>query len=1171
MNLIAFPVGTTNLFPAANTVTGGQLMTEFNLRSRESVETPSSIKYIVGPSFAHSMDDFALSGQQDNMGVTISNSVLQISPGRAVVNGHYLESLVPINIDMTEVNTRLLKSGRTALTGDLAIGIRMMYSTEKTIAGSIKVENEDDYFEGVHIVILPKADMKLPVDVPEDESKVTAHLLLGTFKFMNGSVAGITQNADKVKYIDGNRISNVEDSTSSNFLTIPPLDPSKLYSLAGAGVDKKGNKIKTPTWQNSTGALMKWDSDHTKPEVLKPGHEFTDEAYFYYNQSDDKVQLVVPHLVNGKTYLYNTSGQKVYYPDKILDLPSADFSKRTGGAITKRYTDRIRTIDDKINDFYHVLGGRCLAAIDVLTDRALLPLLPTYANHIDHYLDDETIDGRLTAVEAATRALDNYNKQLQSLVLGWVAESTELAAINSALDVNTSQHNEFIQKHQEIDDQIQSLKEEIESLKGDSTGGGSSEPVHDWTSVNNIPKKVDGATSDNLTNLQSSLKTLIKELQDAVDADYQHFKDQESAINSTLGVHGVTINNLVSTTSQHTTAINNIRIKVDTLEESIDSIVEERVDAAETELEEKFEAKVDEWVDTIQTQLDEGLAAIVEEYRLGRAEIHVGDYIIVRQDMTVEVGESGRYPSTMYVVLPGECSSIKYGYHVDVTHCDGKNREAAIKMHKRLLPNEFKYIGVLLNEVEVDKNGTQFTPPADTELGMVAPQSVFNLLEADSYGGVPGKDYFAVRVCEYDEDGSINTIESYLYTPNTTAEPSKWSEPYWLTGEIQLATEDAVGGFLNVDSTALGSGYVARDDTGHLRLLDYELLASGVLAYNLGHDFQTSSGLGYEEVQSELDNYVNYRVAFPNIMHLESTSDPLQQRTINVTVDISEWDADVASANIITLGNIDSRFGTAVHVHLVGKGNSSTTVDLVDIEKLKLDISSLEGDVKINLRNCSLCYDAYVLDRLSYIEGLSLWYEKYEEDDPNLIVDDRTVELDGDVPAARASSDEEYWSEDARGDFYYRYALKSITLGSDGTIIRMGIYISDDTTVDKADDQVEGTRVFVSSFKPPQSTSLPYPTTLFKKQIKVSGEFVTSYPIENPKGYVVKDNTFSILTGGYDEYTATRTAGMISIFTRYMFVNNAIVTMEGKDLSDDIPVIDSWKSGEYHIFYGGII
>ena len=103
MNFVLFPVGSTNIFPIVNSHAGGQYATEWNLRSRESVGTDPSVRYHIGPSYAHSAEDFAISQQLDGTGVPISSTSLQISEGRALVNGHFVESLAPIVIDIASL------------------------------------------------------------------------------------------------------------------------------------------------------------------------------------------------------------------------------------------------------------------------------------------------------------------------------------------------------------------------------------------------------------------------------------------------------------------------------------------------------------------------------------------------------------------------------------------------------------------------------------------------------------------------------------------------------------------------------------------------------------------------------------------------------------------------------------------------------------------------------------------------------------------------------------------------------------------------------------------------------------------------------------------------------------------------------------------------------------
>ena len=43
-------------------------------------------------------------------------------------------------------------------------------------------------YEGVQIVILPESEFQLPVDVADNQAKVTANLLLATFDYYNGHI-----------------------------------------------------------------------------------------------------------------------------------------------------------------------------------------------------------------------------------------------------------------------------------------------------------------------------------------------------------------------------------------------------------------------------------------------------------------------------------------------------------------------------------------------------------------------------------------------------------------------------------------------------------------------------------------------------------------------------------------------------------------------------------------------------------------------------------------------------------------------------------------------------------------------------------------------------------------------------------------------------------------------
>ena len=58
-------------------------------------------------------------------------------------------------VDLAEANIELLKEHKGSLKGSLVVGLRAMYSTEATIAGTMTVENDNHFYEGIQVVVLP--------------------------------------------------------------------------------------------------------------------------------------------------------------------------------------------------------------------------------------------------------------------------------------------------------------------------------------------------------------------------------------------------------------------------------------------------------------------------------------------------------------------------------------------------------------------------------------------------------------------------------------------------------------------------------------------------------------------------------------------------------------------------------------------------------------------------------------------------------------------------------------------------------------------------------------------------------------------------------------------------------------------------------------------------------
>lgn len=909
MNFIRFPVAGTNIFPIVNSTSGGQLLTEWNLRSRESVATNENIKYYCGPSYVHSEADFYVRIQTDGAGTKISTTALEILPGRAVVNGHFIDSLTTVSVDLAEANAQAKIEGSQPLSGQLCIGLKAMYSTDKTVAGSLLVENKYNLFEGIQIVVLPIDQFKLPEDEPKDENAVTAHVKLATFFYSNGAISTVENNyPKKCQNVSAERIGNIEQLISDKYITKTGLNSKNLYVFAGKGTDPATG---LDTWCNAVPSLMVWDSSPTTQSVDPK----VTEAEFVTSTSDGSVSLLVPHMqVDG----YNTfNGTPSYYSPKTFKVPLADFNSETSGTVNAAYTKHIKEIRNVINNLYNLPAGKQRAFINTLSDRADLP------------------------------------------------------AIN--------------------------------------------------------PK----------------------------------------------------------------------------------------------------------W--------------------------NIGDYIIVRQDNTV-VGETGidlsslSAPSTLYVVLPSYVQSVQYKESkTDTTLPDGLT-------------------GVKLGSISLSAAAGDTVP--DTEN-----TEIYNAmwgLPSDTIRGQVGIDYYVASYTALPVGEADPVTTYYYYTVSGNVGPNEYSTPVFVTGGVPLASTEMIGGFLNVPETERDYGYVYLDDTGHLRLLDYALLRSGTLAYQLGQDYAFGPGITNTETQTNLDEYVNDRVAFPNANQKSKSKTP---NIINITLELSKVDTESDDTREINIRNIDSRFGASIYLTITGDADSNTVINISDCQKIRIN-NNIAGTPVINIYRCGLYYDANVIDYIrsckrdtneypsgfSGILDFSLWYERYEEEQPNLIVDSMTV-IETDAPVITDEID--YWSESgAPNDNHFLYALQSITFSNDGSIIRCNLYMKNQTT---SNIQL-GLSILVGKFTLPQGAGLQYPKTSLTHQIKIDGTFVTAYATslnDKPNGYMVMQTSFTAITDTYDPYDqGAASSGNIAFYTNAQHVQN-YTGIEGTN--SGTVEIDAWSSNSFHTFTGSVI
>lgn len=1290
MNFVKFSVGDTNVFPMANSTAGGQLLSEFNIRSRESIGTPQAVKYMIGPSYTHCQEDFTVSFEIDSTGTVLSKQHIQISEGRAIVNGHFVESLAPAIIDLVAANAQIQAENRglspdnkkSLLKGELAIGLRVMYSTEMTTSGSLLTEDEDGMYMGVQIVILPKDEFFTPEDKPEDPNAVTAHLLLGTFKFVNNVISNIKQNPEKVQMISADRIGDVDKFLSSVYVTKTGLNPRHHYVYTTKGPESAQG---LDTWCEADESLMVWDAH----PVSSPGALHSEEAHFEYDSTTDKTNLVMPHKQIDGPELSTTDGTQEYFLDKVISLPTANYARNTGGVVDRSYTDNVKQVVNKLQKLYMLPNGRMRLYLDTLDSRSDLPDLnkeaitwqpgdyvvvgrdSTSLDEINADTPPSTIYMVLPGKVTGLTFVETRSKKLESLS-GDTSWNSMIISILSSIDWRTTIRNAIqntpagnifsvdwntvvrekilglpflnntnwaevitnaVDKYRDVDNvqwetviteawskayqdyttvraqQLQDATAKLTAAKEayETASINYNDAVVRQTAYNDLGKAYDDARID--------IRALEKLRQFSESSDWEDLRGRSSwssilvpevtlgkvTLHDGTAVTGLLVfpmadNPTPKTDNWYTLSTEqkteNLLLKASNkqpVSESSYQTVHERYVGYEAAAKNAFipaKKAYQEGMKVFEALGAKNLAkskldAAQQEYNAA----------LEGQEVAEELFNEGRYFPTADLaeaiaasidleginwtefLIDALAEGISDTSEIEWSNLIADNIEAssdaaqipwdtiipqALLEHIKNNHIEYDYMDQQLPESLKNKGGIEISRATSDRLieNVNTAKSVLGITDDQGYliddrpAGRVGVDYF--RIIYTDE--STNTVYHSFFTPSETSQKTYIDPPILLTGGVPYAQEDVVGGFLNVPESQLGAGYVYRNENGYLQLLDYDLLASGVLAYQLGEDFNCPAGLSSGEIQSNLDEYVNNRVAFPNANQLASSLTPY---VIHVYVNLSREDIGYE----ISLNNIDSRFNTVVYLHVSGESSTSCILNIIKCQKLRLDLNVI-GGITVNLVDTELYYDADILDKIEHISGLKLWYDRFTADEPNLLVQGMSVEY---VGTPSRVSNEEYWTVDSPNDNHYSYALKGITFDHTGHIVGAKMYVTDDITGNIED----GSYISTFEFKFPQSLGLPYPSTKISKSIKVTGAFVTAYPGPRETGYIVKDTKFTALSYGVQNITSL--SGVISFKTDVSHVERVFgigAYGEGLDL---LPNIDSWTTGSYHVFEGGTI
>lgn len=503
-----------------------------------------------------------------------------------------------------------------------------------------------------------------------------------------------------------------------------------------------------------------------------------------------------------------------------------------------------------------------------------------------------------------------------------------------------------------------------------------------------------------------------------------------------------------------------------------------------------------------------------------------GDYILVGQDRTVLSGINDTLnltpPATLYVVLP---PSVEHFSTIGIT---GTPYGAELAK---------KYLDQIADGITID-------PTHVTDELLLA---WFGAPE--QYNGEINEDYATLVYTTYDVS-NVATTTIYYYVVNGTTGLKVYSPPVLLTGQLPFASEELVGGFLNVATDNLDSGYVYLDENGHLRLLDYGLLRTGVLAYQLGEDFTVPSGLTVDEIQANLDDYVNNRVAFPNSNQ--------SSYVININISLPKSDTE----ETITINNIDSRFGASICINLSGEADSNTNVNIVNCEKVRIKSTYIVNGPKINLVNSCLYYDSDIIGSLNIISGLSLWYEAYSSDDPAIAIDGMTVVSLLDTTNALVVDDIDYWTTESPDDYHMQIGVHSITFNSQGIICGCGLLVKNNTTANVTLPM--GKSIVHDTFVLSSPSYLPFPTNKLMDRMYVTGQFITAYSQQIPLGFVVVDAKFTIMTSIGDG-SGTNVGEIAAIMDAYSMAYSNIDAV-----GNQMP-IDAWSTDVFHTFYGSVV
>lgn len=1111
MNFITFPVSTTNIFPIANSSSGGQLLSEWNIRSRETVGTHSEVTYDIGPSFTHSANDFKIQSHSDASNTLISGTELEITEGKAVVNGHFIQLLAPITIDLLQANTEAQLRNEAPLQGRLGVGLRVMYSTETTMAGSMLVEDNEDMFAGIQVVILPVDDLKDPQDEPENENNINCHLKLGTFDFVNGVIQNVIDNPEKTKYIDGDRIANMDKILSDNYLSKAGLNPKKLYVFSG-----KSPSSTMDTWCEATDSLIVWDRTPQTTSDLP-----TSQAVFTQSVDGNKVQLVLPHKqIDG---MIDGQGNPQYFKDRVLDFPVADYSANTPGAVTANYTKNIKNLASKLSNIYQFAKGKQVAYKESLSTITDLPKINPKWSVGDYVLvkEDYTVLGNSESYSSPSTiyaVIPGYISSIPSYY-GAVEDSDEIPDGLEGVELA-----ELV---------VSSRVVEERTVAGDSLG------------LHRLPKF---PVASQTATLVLSGSTVYQVQQTDL------FNDDGTPLNSFTIQVGYNVTRektaLISTNPNFASHYGSNPEIITVFGTTY--ITFNRIDKPTTPSDSDSDPK----------------------YSWEECGVSVGDTIIVVIDKTANIESGGIPGATLQLIsgvdfnpITGEIlnSAVNELYTVldtidyvspkavykyyHVTQADlfadfdtfrgEKGKDYFVAKYEYTTPNAdntetahyIKYYFVVSDAQPNDWSGTiQLTgqiPFAEEEV-----IGGFLNSPADSQHTDAGYIYL-------DDSGHLRLRDYALLRAGTLA--------YQLGEDI-----DEFGG-----GEALASIQATLDEAINDRIAFPS--QSQIENSSTPNVINITINISDDSSDSDDDTGVrslyirNIDSRFNTSIYFHFTGNATKKTIINfVDCEKIRIDSNIcgqAISNVYTEGPIINVYRCGLYYDPAIMNYIATCDRDYNTEFYTRQFTN-EQDV---------IYTDYYPSWFTGMKDITFWYQAYEDTDPQLTVDGMTVrELD----VALESEDVDFWTPAAPNDNHYATALSSITFSGDGTILGCGLLVANCST----DNITQDDTIILGQFTLPQGSGLIYPQGCLTRQLKVTGTFTSAHVTDS--GWLVYETSFTALTEKYNRYTSTmqkEAEGTIVFHEKSKLISaNFGATIENGGIAP-------WEANTYNLFYGGIV